>query len=73
MIKRKEPFKKGIHAIIFMFDKVNDKYDIDYAKSWFVGDFESDRLVAEKVGLNFVLAKGPGGLKKASEEIISKS
>ncbi len=54
-----------------MFDQVNEKYDIDYANSWFVGDFESDRQVAEKVGLNFVLATGPCGLKKAAEEIIS--
>ena len=55
-----------------MFDQVNEKYDVDYAKSWFVGDFESDRQVAERVGLNFVLAKGNGGLKKAVEEILSK-
>ncbi|MCK5310426.1 MAG: HAD hydrolase-like protein, partial [Thermoplasmata archaeon] len=55
-----------------MFDQVNEKYDVDYTKSWFVGDFESDRQVAERVGLNFVLAKGNGGLKKAVEEILSK-
>ena len=54
-----------------LFDKVNEKYDVDYANSWFVGDFESDRQVAEKVGLNFVLAKGPGGLKKAVEQILA--
>jgi len=53
-----------------LFHQVNEKYDIDYANSWFVGDFESDREVAEKVGLKFILAKGPGGLKKAAEEII---
>ena len=55
-----------------LFDQVNEKYDIDYAKSWFVGDFESDRQVAERVGLKFVLAKGNGGLKKATQQIISQ-
>ena len=53
-----------------LFHQVNEKYDIDYANSWFVSDFESDREVAEKVSLKFILAKGPGGLKKAAEEII---
>ena len=56
-----------------LFDRVNEKYDIDYANSWFVGDFESDRQVAEKVGLKFVLAKGPGGLKRAADKIIAES
>ncbi len=55
-----------------LFDQVNEKYDIDYAKSWFVGDFESDRQVAERVGLKFVLAKGNGGLKKAAQHIIAQ-
>ena len=54
-----------------MFDQVNEKYDIDYSKSWFVGDFESDREVAERVGLKFILAKGDGGLKKAVTQILA--
>ena len=55
-----------------MFDQVNEKYDIDYANSWFVGDFESDREVASRAGLKFVLAKGSNGLIKAAEQIISE-
>ena len=54
-----------------LFHKVNEKYNVDYANSWFVGDFESDRQVAERIGLKFILAKGNGGLKKASKQIIS--
>ena len=54
-----------------LFDRVNEKYDIDYRNSWFIGDFESDRQVAERVGLRFILAKGPGGLKRAAGEIIA--
>ena len=56
-----------------LFDQANEKYEIDYANSWFVGDFESDREVANRVGLRFILAKDDGGLKKAAEVIISKS
>ncbi len=56
-----------------LFDQVNEKYSIDYANSWFIGDFESDREVAEKVGLRFIMAKGPGGLKRAAERILSFS
>lgn len=55
-----------------MFDMVNQNYEIDYANSWFVGDFESDREVADRMGLKFILAKGDGGLKKAVGEIISE-
>ena len=55
-----------------LFHQVNEKYDIDYANSWFVGDFESDSQVAERVGLKFILAKGNGGLKKAAEHIIAQ-
>ncbi|MCK5024009.1 MAG: HAD family hydrolase [Thermoplasmata archaeon] len=54
-----------------LFNRVNEKYDIDYANSWFVGDFESDRQVAELVGLKFILAKGNGGLKEAAKQIIT--
>ena len=54
-----------------LFDQANEKYEIDYANSWFVGDFESDREVAKRVGLKFILASGPGGLKKAVKKIIS--
>jgi D,D-heptose 1,7-bisphosphate phosphatase len=30
-----------------MFDKVNQDYEIDYANSWFVGDFESKEAVGQ--------------------------
>ena len=53
-----------------MFNQVNGDYMIDYPNSWFVGDFESDREVAEKVGLKFILAKGDGGLRKAVDIIL---
>ena len=54
-----------------LFDQVNESHDIDYANSWFVGDFESDRQVAERMNLRFILASGPGGLKDAVERIIA--
>jgi len=54
-----------------LFDQVNETYDIDYPNSWFVGDFESDRKVAKRMNLKFILAKGPNGLKKAVEQILS--
>jgi histidinol phosphatase-like enzyme len=53
-----------------MFDQINEDFDIDYDKSWFVGDFESDRQVAEAVGLNFVMVKGDNGLKNALQIIL---
>lgn len=53
-----------------MFDRVNQDFEIDYPNSWFVGDFDSDREVAEKMNLKFILAKGDGGLKKAVDEIL---
>ena len=53
-----------------MFEHVNHDFDIDYSNSWFVGDFESDREVADRVGLNFILAKGDGGLLKAVDKIL---
>ncbi len=53
-----------------MFDRANEKFNVDYDNSWFVGDFESDRKVAEKMGLRFILAKGDNGLRKAVSEII---
>jgi D-glycero-D-manno-heptose 1,7-bisphosphate phosphatase len=56
-----------------MFDRVNQDYDVDYANSWFVGDFESDREVADRMGLRFILAKGDGGLKEAVEKILESS
>ncbi len=34
-----------------MFDMVNEKFNVNYENSWFVGDFESDRAIAKKVGL----------------------
>ena len=55
-----------------LFDKVCEKYEVDYPNSWFVGDFESDREVANRMNLKFILAKGSGGLKKAAEQIISE-
>ncbi len=54
-----------------LFDKVNEKYEIDYPNSWFVGDFESDREVADRMGLRFILAKGDGGLERAVESILN--
>ena len=56
-----------------LFKKANAEYEIDYPNSWFVGDFESDREVAQKMGLKFIMAKGDGGLKKAVEEILDNS
>ena len=53
-----------------MFDQINEDFDIDYSKSWFVGDFESDRQVAEAVGLNFIMVKGDNGLRNALSIIL---
>jgi histidinol-phosphate phosphatase family protein len=53
-----------------MFDRVNEDYDIDYEQSWFVGDFDSDREVAENMDLKFILAQGDGGLLAASRKIL---
>ena len=52
-----------------LFEKANAEYDIDYANSWFVGDFESDREVAKRMGLKFILASGDEALIKAVDEI----
>ncbi|MDD4308468.1 MAG: HAD family hydrolase [Thermoplasmata archaeon] len=54
-----------------LFDRASQEYEIDYSDSWFVGDFESDREVAERMGLRFILAQGDGGLKKAAEKILA--
>ena len=54
-----------------LFDMVDEEYNVDYQESWFVGDFESDRQVAEKMGLKFILANGDDGLKKAVDEILA--
>jgi len=54
-----------------MFDRVNRDYDIDYDDSWFVGDFESDREIAERMGLRFILAKGDSGLREAADRILA--
>jgi histidinol-phosphate phosphatase family protein len=56
-----------------LFDMVDEEYNVDYHESWFVGDFESDRKVAERMGLKFILASGDGGLEKAVEEILANS
>ncbi|MDO9537829.1 MAG: HAD family hydrolase [Thermoplasmata archaeon] len=56
-----------------LFEQVSKDYDIDFPNSWFVGDFESDREVAEKVGLKFILAKDDDGLAKAVERILESS
>lgn len=55
-----------------LFEQASRDYSIDYGKSWFVGDFESDREVAERVGLRFILADGDGGLRKAVERILAE-
>ena len=55
-----------------LFDQVCEKYEVDYPNSWFVGDFESDREVANRMNLKFILAKGPSGLKKAVEKILAE-
>jgi D-glycero-D-manno-heptose 1,7-bisphosphate phosphatase len=54
-----------------LFEQVSKDYDIDYPNSWFVGDFESDRQVAERMGLKFILASGDGGLEKAVGLILN--
>jgi len=56
-----------------LFDLVDEEYNVDYHESWFVGDFESDREVAEKMGLRFILASGDGGLEKAVEDILANN
>lgn len=53
-----------------LFEQASRDYEIDFPGSWFVGDFESDRQVAERVGVNFILAEGPGGLKRAVDRIL---
>ena len=53
-----------------MFDMVNEDFNVNYETSWFVGDFESDREIAERMGLRFILAKGDNGLRKAIAEMI---
>jgi D-glycero-D-manno-heptose 1,7-bisphosphate phosphatase len=55
-----------------LFDRANAEYDIDYADSWFVGDFESDREVAKRMGLRFILASGDGGLEAAADRILAE-
>jgi len=55
-----------------LFNQVGEDYDIDYPNSWFVGDFESDREVADRMGLKFILASGGGGLEKAVKEILNE-
>lgn len=54
-----------------LFDQVNTDFEIDYSESWFIGDFESDRGVANKMGLKFKLAKGDGGLRRVVGEILA--
>ena len=56
-----------------LFDRARRDYPIDFDKSWFVGDFESDREVAKRMGLRFVRAEGDGSLKKAVDKILSES
>jgi D-glycero-D-manno-heptose 1,7-bisphosphate phosphatase len=53
-----------------MFNQVNGDFEIDYPNSWFVGDFESDREVAQRMGLKFIMAKGDNGLKNALGQIL---
>lgn len=53
-----------------LFARVNKDFKIDYSGSWFIGDFESDRAVAEKMGLKFILANGDDGLMRAVEDEI---
>jgi len=55
-----------------LFEWADRDYSVDYNKSWFVGDFESDREVAKKMGLRFILAEGDRGLEKAVERILSE-
>ena len=56
-----------------LFEQVNQHYEIDYPNSWFVGDFESDRGVADRMGLKFILASGDGGLERACDVILNNS
>mgnify|MGYP000942092460 CR=1 FL=1 len=55
-----------------LFEQVNKEYDIDYPNSWFIGDFESDRGVAERMGLRFILASGDKGLETAVKSILNE-
>ena len=54
-----------------LFELATNDFEIDLSNSWFIGDFKSDEEVAKKVGLNFILAEGPGGLKRAVESILN--
>ena len=56
-----------------MFDQAIGFHDIDVKASWFIGDFESDEEAAARVGLNFKLAEGDGGLRKAVDEILNEN
>jgi len=55
-----------------LFERAARDHAIDFGNSWFVGDFDSDREVAERMGLRFIRAEGDGGLAKAVEKILSK-
>ncbi len=55
-----------------LFQQAGAEYGIDFPNSWFVGDFESDREVAKRMGLRFILAEGDGGLRKAVERILAE-
>lgn len=53
-----------------LFEMAAKDFEIDFLNSWFIGDFKSDEEVAKKVGVNFMLAEGPGGLKRAIDKIL---
>lgn len=52
-----------------MLEKAMALYDIDPAKSYFIGDKETDRMAAEKAGVNPVLIPPNGDLRKYLEKI----
>lgn len=55
-----------------LFDRVKRDQEIDFSESWFVGDMESDRRVAERMGMSFILAEGDGGLERAVRTILGE-
>lgn len=51
-----------------LFDLAAKEYAIDFGRSWFVGDSDSDREVAERLGLRFLPAEGDDGREGGGED-----
>lgn len=54
-----------------LFELARKKYDIDFARSWFVGDSESDLEAGRKMGCKTYLLKRGESLKPIVQKIIS--